>query len=538
MKKTKNKQGTILIELLIAMAIFVVGTVAILSLFAAGTQGVLTGLENTKGSLLSNQALEAAYSISRSDQDYLRPGKYEVGISENNQWVLIPRTGLMGHFLLANNAEDLGPHKNQTTMLGISFAEDRKEHPLAAAKFNGATSYIKTVHALPLQIEGPLTLSAWVLDTHPNEEETRIIAGKKGAYVLYQENKEYFFEISGQEKTTTIKAESDYRNWEHVVAVYDPGRGDLKLYINGKEKNSEPTTITKINKVPEMEFFIGAEQGDLNFWHGRISDVRVYNRSLTSKEIAGLYRSYSVPNQKSLVVSSPKNLITVWSFNEGEGCIAHDNSQNNNHAIIKECFSDDEEYEQWTDNRHSKEERAVGFNQNSYLEIKDSSALQLEEKISVSLWIKLPKDLLEGEEDIAILYKRAAGSADLSFSLIYGYDEETGVYGFSWAVSRGQGSLEQIITRGPVIPDRWQHIVATFDGNNRKIYIDNRQITDLDQKTVSIDDTSSDLFIGINATDQTSLAGAAIDDLRIYDEALGSAEIQTIFLGIPNYYLE
>ncbi len=538
----KGEQGLILIELLMAMAIFAIGIVTIFTLFISATQGVTIGLEKTRGLFLSNEALESAYAISRYDQDYLTPGKYEVGVNDNNQWVLIPKTGLMGHFLLSNNAQDSSIYKNHGILQQVSFFEDRKGQPLAAARFNGTNSCIKTEYASSLQIEGPLTLSAWVLDTGAGET-ARTIAGKKGAYTLYKEDGKYHFTISGEEGTATVSAEPyPPSSWQHIAGVYDPGGPTtLSLYINGQLINPpEVINISSINKVPGTEFFIGAEPDDQagvsNVWHGLISDVRVYNRSLTSNEISGLYGGYSAPYEKSLVVSDIdiEKLAGIWSFNEGEGCTAHDNSGNNNHGLIENCTST-----QWVENREGKTGRSYYFeNENyNYIEIADSSTLQIKDEISISLWIKMPEEL--SGQDMTIFHKRAAGFEDFSFTLTYHGTEE----GYGWAISTGvPDQLNEATSTGTAIPNRWQHIVVIFDGTTQEMYIDNRKIETTgnpEQPSINNPGTDSHLFIGQNdVTGQDRLAEASIDDLRIYNKILTPTEIQIIFLGNTNYYLE
>ncbi|HUW71737.1 MAG TPA: LamG-like jellyroll fold domain-containing protein [Candidatus Humimicrobiaceae bacterium] len=548
MKKTENKKresGLILIELLMAMAIFAISVITIFSLFISATQGVIIGLEKTRGSFLSTEALEAAFSISKNDQDYLTPGKYEVGVNrndQNDQWVLIPKNGLMGHFLLSNNAQDSSIYKNHGIIQQVNFFEDRKGQPLAAAMFKGIKgingSYIKTKYAFSLQIEGPLTLAAWVLDTGAGGE-TRTIAGKynisteKGGYTLYKQGNSYYFKISGPGGTASVSAPSG-GSWEHVVGVYDSGDQTIRLYVNGQATGPTMTSISSINKVPETEFFIGNDASGLNPWYGRISDVRVYKRSLTANEIDGLYDSYSAPYEKSLVVSDVKteSLAGIWSFNEGEGCVIHDNSSNNNHGLIEHCSPE----QQWVENRHQNEGRAVNFESENYnyIEIADSSTLQIKEKISVSLWLKTPEEF--PEENRTILRKRAANAEDFSFALSYLGAEK----GYGWAVSKGPvEQLNKAISTGAAIPKRWQHIVVTFDGTNKKMYINNREIY-LEEGDLKFDNvgTNSNLFIGQNAAYQENLIDFAIDDLRIYNKVLDSSEIQTIFLGKTNYYLE
>jgi hypothetical protein len=537
MKLPSSKKGSILIELLLAMAIFAIAVVTIFTLFISATQGVMIGLEKTKGTLLSTEALEAAYAFSKYDQDYLTPGKYEVGVNDSDQWVLIPKSGLMGHFLMANNAQDSSAYKNRTLLQQVNFFEDRKGQPLAAAVFNGTNSYIKTENTLSLQIGGPLTLAAWVLDAGAGGAR-KTIAGKynlseeEGGYILYKEGNNYYFKIFGQGGTASLSTPSG-SSWQHVAGVYDPGDKTLRLYVNGTSTEPVPTNITSINKVPYVEFFIGNDAGISTPWHGRISDVRIYNRALTANEVAGLYGSYSAPYEKSLIVSDLNGLAGTWSFNEGGGCTAHDNSGNNNHGlIIENCSSS-----QWVKNRNEDEKRAFNFEGDNYIEIADSSTLRIENEISISLWIKMPDPL--PEQDMTILHKRAAGSEDYSFSLIYEYDENENIYGYGWAASTDlPNEFNNIELANTAIPNRWQHIVVTFDGASKKIYIDNQNVGVLKEFTVSNSGDNSNLFIGQNAESQNQLLNVAIDDLRIYNKILTTTERQAIFLSETKYYLE
>jgi len=532
----KEKKGLILIELLMAMAIFAIGIVTISALFISATQGIIIGLEKTRGFLVSNEALEAVYAISKEDPDCLTPGKYEVGINNNNQWVIIPKTGLMGHFLLANNAQDSSGYKNHGIIQQVTFSEDRKSQLLAAARFNGIDSHIKTEYASSLQIEGPLTLSAWVMDTSV-EKIPRDIAGKydfstgEGGYMLYKEGSNYYFLISGQGYSPFLPAPSDNLPWEHVAGVYDPGDQTMRLYINGQLKNSlRVENVTSINKAPKIEFFIGNDARSSRPWQGSISDVRVYKRALTVNEIAGLYGRYSVPYEKSLVVPNLEKLAGIWSFNEGEGCVAHDNSGNNNHGLIKKCSQT-----QWVENRKGKPSRAYYFENDNYnyIEIADSSTLQIKDKISIAFWIKMPEILRD--QDMTILQKRAAGSDDYSFSLIYHGAEK----GYGWAASVGASEqLNEVKLANTAIPNKWQHIVAIFDGITLEMYIDDNKINDLTSSIISNPGNNSNLFIGQNAVGQSRLSDIAIDDLRIYNRVITPTEIQTIFLDKINYYLE
>jgi type II secretory pathway pseudopilin PulG len=531
----KNNTGFILVELLAAMAIFAIGVMTIFALFVNATKGATFSIDRTNSSFSS--VVEAANSIVSGGKDDLTSGEYDVGINKNNQWVLIPRAGLVGHFLLSNDAVDSSGYGNDGIMSYMNFGIDRKNQRYNAGRFNGTTSYIQTEYAFSLQVTGPLTVSAWVLGTG---EGQRYIAGKynsfkgEGGYLLSRTDSNYNFQITGPEGTISILAEGDNLPWEHIVGVYDPGKPSVSLYINGELKESTTTNISSINVAPGIEFFIGTDAGKTNFWEGLISDVRVYNRILTSNEVSGLYGSYSNKYDRYLVVPDPgEGLLGYWNFNEGEGCVVNDNSNNNNHGILEpEC---DTLSPIWTEDRYGKQSRSLEFDGTStFISIPDNSSLQIkiENEISVSAWVKLPDILPSASGTMMILYKKATNPEDYSFALIYNKDDK----GYGWAVSQGSSeNLDYIKSTSTVIAGEWQYVTATFDGTDKKLYIDNERINDVASSTLENSGTDNNFYIGQGADGNNKYEGF-IDDVKIYNHALSESEIMSSYLGNINYY--
>jgi len=534
--KTDNHQkGFILIELLTAMAIFAIGVMTIFALFVNATKGAAFSLDRTNASFSSIEAIEAANSIASSNKDDLTPGEYDVGVNKDNQWVLIPRAGLMGHFLLSNDAVDLSGYGNDGIMSHIDFGTDRKYQRYSAGRFNGTNSYIQTKYAFSLEITGPLTISAWVLGTGNG---LRHIAGKyntdegRGGYLLSKTDSYYSFQISGPEGEDSISAISDDLPWENIVGVYDPGKPSLSLYINGELKESTTTNISSIDEVPGIEFFIGTDASKKNVWEGSIADVKVYNRALTSNEISGLYGSYSSKYSRHLVVKDPgEGLVGYWNFNEGERCVVSDNSGNNNHGQLDpDC---DAISPSWAEDRYGKQGRSLEFDGiDDFINIPavDNSSLQIKNEISVSAWVKLPSPL--PSDSGIILHKRAMDSEDYSFALLFNKDDK----GYGWAVSQGASeNLEYIRSTSTAIAGEWQYITATFDGTNKKLYVDNNRIDDVVISTLANGGADDSLYIGQGADGSNKYKGF-IDDVRIYNHALSESEIMLSYLGNINYY--
>jgi hypothetical protein len=75
--------------------------------------------------------------------------------------------------------------------------------------------------------------------------------------------------------------------WKHIAAVRDGGR--LRLYVDGEamaeSSESEPENYDVDNEAPLRIGF-----GPHEYFKGRISDLRIYNRSLTRNQILEIYK--------------------------------------------------------------------------------------------------------------------------------------------------------------------------------------------------------------------------------------------------------
>ncbi len=83
--------------------------------------------------------------------------------------------------------------------------------------------------------------------------------------------------------------------WYHIVATYD---GSVKyLYINGiREPDSVNTSGSLGPNTYHRDFTLGSydhtANGDyVNFFGGKMDDVRIYNRALSNAEIAAIYEA-------------------------------------------------------------------------------------------------------------------------------------------------------------------------------------------------------------------------------------------------------
>ncbi len=121
--------------------------------------------------------------------------------------------------------------------------------------------------------------------------------------------------------------------WYHVAVTFD--NGSLKLYLDGVEKGSK--TITKKTEFDfaiahtnepggwgaTRCFWIGYSCEPSRCWAGKMSEVRIWNKALTSSEINAENHFYQVDPASA-------GLVAYWKFNEGQGHVVKDHTSNGN----------------------------------------------------------------------------------------------------------------------------------------------------------------------------------------------------------------
>ena len=83
-------------------------------------------------------------------------------------------------------------------------------------------------------------------------------------------------------------------NWHHAAVTYDVD-GSLKIFVDGTEHDADAVSSSSngVKDFSTTDFYIGARNNQgtaIDFFEGRIDDVRIYDRVLTPSEIQRLYR--------------------------------------------------------------------------------------------------------------------------------------------------------------------------------------------------------------------------------------------------------
>ena len=178
----------------------------------------------------------------------------------------------------------------------------------AAGKFGGAIActqdaLVEVPHAPALdEFKQGLTVAAWVNRTADSTWNTIISREIKDGWSEYfglavVKNKALFSVDGDGAHYQNIKSDEDMPvgEWIHLAGTYD--NATFKLYVNGRLVKSVPYSIP-FTFSDTNPLIIGGNtntQGKqwLDCFHGRIDDVRMFNRGLSEKEVAVLFAAAS-----------------------------------------------------------------------------------------------------------------------------------------------------------------------------------------------------------------------------------------------------
>ncbi|MEM3113482.1 MAG: LamG-like jellyroll fold domain-containing protein [Candidatus Pacearchaeota archaeon] len=226
-------------------------------------------------------------------------------------------TNMVGYWRGENNALDSLSINPGTLQNGIGFATGKVGQ---AFNLDGIDDRVRVADSSSLDITDEITIAAWVYPKSYGANNVVRIVHKddaSNAYALNLENRGGSYPING----IGFSIAGNYRvsssniitlnNWNHVVATYSKNTGQLKLYVN----NINVGTFTENDPIGtnNNDVYIGNNALNTRGFDGRIDEVAIWNRSLTTQEVSDLY-NYGVSGQthcQSIGLSPPTTCGSV-----------------------------------------------------------------------------------------------------------------------------------------------------------------------------------------------------------------------------------
>ncbi|RME42636.1 MAG: hypothetical protein D6795_20705 [Deltaproteobacteria bacterium] len=171
-----------------------------------------------------------------------------------------------------------------------------------AFAFDGSAQYLQAPDAPSLDLTEAFTFESWIYPTAQSGDQGILskIGGGGG-------NNGYQFGMSGDRvilcqfnapgegwptNALTVSHESSLLNhWSHVVCTYD--HETLTIYIDG-EKVGSRTVGPKDIVDSSSTLRISGDDNDHVYFHGRIDEATIFDRSLSADEVKGIFRAAEV----------------------------------------------------------------------------------------------------------------------------------------------------------------------------------------------------------------------------------------------------
>ena len=215
----------------------------------------------------------------------------------------VPSTGLVGWWSFTGNAIDSSVNGNHGTVNGATLTADRFGLSNKAYSFNGSTSHISIPNhsSLNFQTQNKFSFSYWINAVSLSSSQVSIILSKQAGSGSTQNGYNSNIEIGYQSNfrlqngspnpaysLSTSTNSITTNSWYHIVQVWTGTQG--QIYINGVlVAQSSGTGVIGNNS---LNLLIGQANWSLfnvkNF-NGKIDDIGIWNRSLTTCEIQALY---------------------------------------------------------------------------------------------------------------------------------------------------------------------------------------------------------------------------------------------------------
>ena len=419
--------------------------------------------------------------------------------------------GLVGYWSMdegnGTTAYDSSGNNNNGGLNGPQWTQGKVG---GALSFDGVNDYVNAGNAASLDITQEITVEAWAkyIGNHAKSGDwDQFFVVKSGNY-----KEPFIFGFYANQATLYASHDGSAWDWEIHSGTYG-STGDsgwhhfafsihkdfgAKLYIDGVLKGSDTSTGT-LKSEPSFNLEIGRRAYGYRYFEGFIDEVRIYNRALSAEEIRFHYNR-----------SGP---IGYWKLDEGSGSTAYDSSGNSNTGTLYGGMAtstvDDSG---WKSGKYGS---ALSFDgTDDRIIVPNTTSLQQPTTaITLEAWIKADTFTAVEEEIIS----KSIGS--------YYYKIYLATNGKFVLDLNIVGTRRLLVSTLTLSAATWYHVVGTYDGTTRAIYIN------------GVLDTSNALYTGAltSNTDDLSIGGrlpwtdygfdGLIDEVRIYNYARSADEI-------------
>ena len=369
--------------------------------------------------------------------------------------------------------------------------------------FDGGNDYIDLGNDIGLGFTTGLTISVWVKFDSAKAHMTFVgkYSSKNYGFGIY--NSAFYANVHAGGSWGGLAVSNPYtlapiNQWHHCVMTWDGST--IKLYVNGSEVGSQSKSGSITPSTNETRIGMLEGTGSDFYFNGRMDEVGLWNTGLSPSQVNTVYNA-KVPNDISSL-----NPVAWYRMGDGDTYPYIDNSMVYSHRSLE----------------------LDGINAGVTLPT-FATILGTTNVFSVSLWVN-PAAFSN--------YDGFIGSSTNQFwgdGFGIGYNSGNANMNF-WINGYGNtaaGSYSILSNLG-----KWVHIVGVYDGTlssaNTKIYINGVLGATTDDFTANVNATGNNIVIGRVNNQQIHAIAANFDEVAIWDTALTSGNVTTIYnSGVP-----
>jgi len=461
--------------------------------------GVLKNQATHAGGLcpLGSNSMKLAERLTDGTPDiFLDESKVYAYARSDNQ-ILAEYSGLVAHFTFDEGAgtvaNDSSGRGHTGTITGASWRDESLCRAGKCLFYDGAGDYTDAGINSDLKITGAFSETAWIYPIgFPASSDAGIMGtGINGGYSLtyHTDGNVYFYLGNG---TNKISAFASPNRWHHVAGVWDGTTlaDGMKLYIDGALAGRGSSFVSAIS--PSRNFLFGKETSDFN---GFIDEAKLYNRALSSAEVAQEFGSVS------------SNLVLRLKMDDntaGNGKTITDSSGNGNNGTAN-----------WGANAAGMDCEVLGRQGGAclfdgvddYLTVADAPSLN-PTTFTITGWVYWNG----GGQNLQNIVSKMNYPAE-GYRLFY-YSDGT----VRLSVGNGAGDVYVATFSGALPITSWTHVGGVYDGASLTLYINGVAVSSAPM-TGSLAQTARSLTIGSYNDNEESINGM-LDEVRLYSSAL------------------
>lgn len=232
---------------------------------------------------------------------------------------LFAQNDLILHLTFDGNANDTSGNNNNGTVHKAVLTADRNGNPNGAYDFNGIDSFIEIPPSASLNeiyTSEEVTIAAWInirnwyqgWNVFPIIEQYDPV--NDFGSLIFEANWAsggILFEAGYNNPYAGANYTWDFNVWHHVAVTYKKSDGMLKFYVDGNLISSQ-TYSQGFSSDLINSFAIGRSlSGPDEYSDGKIDEISIYRRALSSTEITEMLATSSNTVQKLNIYPNPVN---------------------------------------------------------------------------------------------------------------------------------------------------------------------------------------------------------------------------------------